>query len=319
MGVMFTTLLVLACWSQNFYSSYSFNSVPQWKGFQIQYLIQLDLNCKYQFWHPTLQQQYKVATEFVDDFWLDSYTRLWGRYHVYGVGILFGWFILSYRSEGNIRAFLTKSRLRQVTIIVAMWVLCVSCLLIPVYLITWCYEVDFTNPDLTNGTHPEVKWNAMSGCASTNLTSSFWNASFRIVWGVGVGLLIVLCDMGYGFCIQSFLAAKPFHVIGKLSYCIYLFHYAIITSYEQSLMEPVYLDKFSLAWMFLSVVTASVAVAMITCLFVEMPIAMLWSYCMLYITGHTNRKRDQLDQLDQLDQPEKTNLTVTRKSNITSL
>ena len=154
----------------------------------------------------------------------------------------------------------------------------------------WCYKVDFTNPDLYNVTNPELKWNAMSGCASTNITASMWNASFRIIWGVGVGLLIVLCDLGYGFCIQSFLSAKPFHVTGKLSYCIYIFHFFVITAYMQSLMAQFYLDEFSIAWLFMSIVAVSVSVATIAYLFIEMPFATLWSYVMLSLVGHNNRK-----------------------------
>ena len=159
----------------------------------------------------------------------------------------------------------------------------------------WCYKVDFTNPDLYNVTNPELKWNAMSGCASTNITASMWNASFRIIWGVGVGLLIVLCDLGYGYWIQSFLSGKPFNVIGKLSYCIYIFHYFVVVAYQQSLMVPLFIDEFSLAWFFMSILTASVAVATIAYLFIEMPIATLWSYVMISLVGHNNRKLEPTD------------------------
>ena len=122
-----------------------------------------------------------------------------------------------------------------------------------------------------------------------------WNASFRIIWGVGVGLLIVLCDLGYGFWIQSFLSAKPFNVTGKLSYCIYIFHFFVIVAYQQSLMAQFYADEFSLAWLFMSIVTAVVSVATIAYLFIEMPIATLWSYVMISLVGHNNRKLDPTD------------------------
>ena len=122
-----------------------------------------------------------------------------------------------------------------------------------------------------------------------------WNASFRIIWGVGVGLLIVLCDLGYGFWIQSFLSAKPFNVTGKLSYCIYIFHFFVIVAYQQSLMAQFYADEFSLAWLFMSIVTAVVSVATIAYLFIEMPIATLWSYAMISLVGHNNRKLDPMN------------------------
>jgi len=40
---------------------------------------------------------------------------------------------------------------------------------------------------------------------------------------------------------------------------------------------------------------ASTAVATIAYLFFEMPIATLWSYVMMALVGHTNRKRDEIE------------------------
>ena len=85
---------------------------------------------------------------------------------------MFGWFIIFYRSDGTVREFLAKSRLREGIVISACWLVCAVCLFVPIYVMTWCYKVDFTNPDLKNVTNPELKWNAMSGCASTNVSYS---------------------------------------------------------------------------------------------------------------------------------------------------
>ena len=59
-------------------------------------------------------------------------------------------------------------------------------------------------------------------------------------------------------------------------------------------MEKVYLDKFRIAWIFMGILTATVAVATIAYLFIEMPIATLWSFVMVALVGHSNRKRDEL-------------------------
>ena len=58
-------------------------------------------------------------------------------------------------------------------------------------------------------------------------------------------------------------------------------------------MEKVYLDKFRIAWIFMGILTATVAVATIAYLFIEMPIATLWSFVMVSLVGHSNRKRDE--------------------------
>ena len=132
-----------------------------------------------------------------------------------------------------------------------------------------------------------------SGCASTRGGSAVYNATFRIMWGVGVGLLVILCDLGFGSLAHVLLSSKPLHVIAKLSYCIYIFHYNVIILWEQTLMDAVYVDEFALAWYFMAISTAATAIAAIMYLFYEMPIATLWSYVMVALVGHSNRKRDE--------------------------
>jgi len=107
------------------------------------------------------------------DYWTDAYFRLWARYHVYGLGVLFGWFISHYRTVGK-EQFL--GRYKGIKILIG-WTLCLGCLVIPMYMMPFCFKADSSHPDFLD---PELKWNAFSGCASTNLSASFWNASFRI-------------------------------------------------------------------------------------------------------------------------------------------
>jgi len=99
---------------------------------------------------------------------LDTYFRIWARYHVYGFGILFGWFILWYRTEGT-HKFLSKSAIQRNGTILAMWAVCAAFLIMPVYMMAFCTKADLDNPDLYNVTHPEMKWNAITGCASNRV------------------------------------------------------------------------------------------------------------------------------------------------------
>jgi len=70
-------------------------------------------------------------------------------------------------------------------------------------------------------------------------------------------------------------------------------------------MEKVYIDKFAIAWIFMGNLLAIVAVAVIAYLLFEMPIAVLWSYVMIGLVGHSNRKRDEHTKEYQ---PEKENV-----------
>ena len=46
--------------------------------------------------------------------------------------------------------------------------------------------------------------------------------------------------------VNSFLTAKPWNVIAKLSYCIYMFHYMVVIIWEQSWKANFYADYWSL-------------------------------------------------------------------------
>ena len=80
-----------------------------------------------------------------------------------------------------------------------------------------------------------------SGCFANSdgsldwIAISIWNASFRILWSVGLGLLITLCFFGYGFGINWLLSSTPLLFIAKISYSIYIFHFNIINVFMETL------------------------------------------------------------------------------------
>ena len=83
--------------------------------------------------------------------------------------------------------------------------------------------------------------------------------------------------LGYGFFVHTFLSAKPWHIFAKISYCFYMFHYFVIMVWQQSWKAVPTMDSYAIAWNFMGIFLATTMIAVITYLFVEMPIAMLWS------------------------------------------
>jgi hypothetical protein len=77
--------------------------------------------------------------------WNDNYFRIWARYHVYGIGVLFGWLILETKSKKTIPKFLGKSKIFEIFAVLGSWMICAVCLIIPTFLMSWCFEVDYTN------------------------------------------------------------------------------------------------------------------------------------------------------------------------------
>ena len=45
-----------------------------------------------------------------DDYWFDNYLRIWSRYHVYGLGILFGWLIIELKNGHKFGKFLKSTK-----------------------------------------------------------------------------------------------------------------------------------------------------------------------------------------------------------------
>ena len=98
----------------------------------------------------------------------------------------------------------------------------------------------------------------------------------------GVGTIIMISYRKFrGFAVNVFLSAKPWNIVGKLSYAIYIFHYMVIIVWETSLKDSPHIDYFAIAWWMMGVGCATLVVAMIFYLFIEMPIATLWSYVMI--------------------------------------
>ena len=104
--------------------------------------------------------------------------------------MLFGWLILRERTDGQFKKMLKNSKpVKKIVIITGLWLLTFACLWVPIYTIDRCFT-------LTDG--PEPWQDRSTGCVQTVTAAAFWNASFRIIWSIGVGMMIFLCDNTLG-------------------------------------------------------------------------------------------------------------------------
>ena len=69
--------------------------------------------------------------------------------------------------------------------------------------------------------------------------------------------------------------------------------------WDQSAHVQNYFDSWFLVWNFSGIMATIIPVAMVVYLFIEMPIATLWSYVMVSLVGHTNRKRDEVEEKNE--------------------
>jgi hypothetical protein len=142
----------------------------------------------------------------------DIYLTPWSRYHAYGVGILFGWLILAERKGNGFKKFVQKRKILGYSIIFALWALSLFTLYFTIYGFSdICFQVDMTKYQqsiIDVYYQPSQKWDLLSGCFSNPGAVYFWNATHRAIWAFALGLLIFLCDCGFGSFIHSFLSFK---------------------------------------------------------------------------------------------------------------
>ena len=112
---------------------------------------------------------------------------------------------------------------------------------------------------------------------------AIWNGSFRALWSFALSLLIFLCDLQYGFIIHWLLSSKPFILISKLSFGMYLIHVNLYTIWSSSLKHVILSDLYELFWLFMCFLTLTAVVATIFHLLIEAPCASAWNLLLMKI------------------------------------
>ncbi|XP_049823564.1 nose resistant to fluoxetine protein 6-like [Aethina tumida] len=159
-----------------------------------------------------------VSDERGDDYMIDYYMKTHCRFGVYVIGMICGYYIYQIKKE-------KKSINLQNFIRVPVWVLTIS-----VLVLCWMIAIVFM------GKEKDVGANAA------------FNSTFRQVFSLGLSSLVLLCVTGNGGFINDFLSLPVFQVLTKLSYSMYLVHYAETVIRASS---TVYIRKFSRLTLFL--------------------------------------------------------------------
>lgn len=128
----------------------------------------------------------------------------------------------------------------------------------------------------------------ISGCMSSNgqinwTGVAIWNGSFRALWSFALSLLVLLCDLHYGFIIDWFLSSKPFILISKLSFGMYLTHINLYAIWSSSLKHVILSDLYELFWLFMCFLTLTATVAAFFHLLVEAPCTTAWNLLLIKI------------------------------------
>ncbi|XP_063925685.1 nose resistant to fluoxetine protein 6-like [Zophobas morio] len=70
--------------------------------------------------------------------------------------------------------------------------------------------------------------------------AALWNGLAKPLWALAVSFIIFSCVSGNGGFVATFLSLPVFRIFGRLTYCIYLVHFSVISSYLFNQKEVVY-------------------------------------------------------------------------------
>ncbi|GBM82277.1 Nose resistant to fluoxetine protein 6 [Araneus ventricosus] len=109
----------------------------------------------------------------------------------------------------------------------------------------------------------------------TTVGASFYNALSRIGFSMGLGWVIFVCVIGQGGVVNSILSWKALIPLSRLSYCAYLVHPIVTTTYSSSVRTFINFNHINAIMLYLGYLVISYAVALVTSLMFESPVMRL--------------------------------------------
>lgn len=97
----------------------------------------------------------------------------------------------------------------------------------------------------------------------------------RFAWSVAVAWVIFVCAVGHGGPVNALLSWKVWAPLGRLTYCAYIVHPAVLFYYKFTFETPLHFTDFTLIRLFLSVLVISYGVSFILSVLVEAPLLAL--------------------------------------------
>jgi len=147
---------------------------------------------------------------------------------------------------------------------------------------------------------------------STRGGAAVYNSLFRTLWSLGVGLMIFLCDQGYGFLINDFLSASIFKILSRTTYLVYLMHIPLYFVWNNYVEQPTNYTLTTFALLFTALVTFVFIISAIMFLFIELPFAKLWGNVVKIISQEKQVKNKSevkpKDNSEKIEMEEKADL-----------
>ncbi|XP_057375604.2 nose resistant to fluoxetine protein 6-like [Daphnia carinata] len=98
-----------------------------------------------------------------------------------------------------------------------------------------------------------------------------YGAFHRSSWAMVVAWLIFSCTHGYGGCINTLLSSKSLLPLSRLSYAVYLVHFAYVKAYVSHMRKPMYIAEYYFFTTYLGILMVSFMLASVISVIMEMP------------------------------------------------
>ncbi|XP_075226493.1 nose resistant to fluoxetine protein 6-like [Lycorma delicatula] len=101
--------------------------------------------------------------------------------------------------------------------------------------------------------------------------SSLYIGFYKLFWGLGIGWVFLACSTGYGGIVSDILNCKPFIILGRLTYGIYLTHVAVIIYKLGNMRQPTFLSHYDQIQQFMGEFIVTIFCALALTLTLESP------------------------------------------------
>ncbi|KAG8289170.1 hypothetical protein J6590_003508 [Homalodisca vitripennis] len=105
--------------------------------------------------------------------------------------------------------------------------------------------------------------------------SSLYIGFYRLFWSAGIAWLILACTTGYGGFLNKIFSLPVWVPLGRLTYCIYLTHVAVILYSIGGMRKPQHFSYYNMILKFLGELIISTILAAILSLMIEAPLMVL--------------------------------------------
>ncbi|KAF2884301.1 hypothetical protein ILUMI_21863 [Ignelater luminosus] len=177
--------------------------------------------------------------------WHNTYIPAHNNMSGYVVGLIFGYLFYKYRNQ----KILTKK------FHIAIW-----------WIITWGLPLSmiFLGVPIYKDSYQHSR-----------TIAAIYAALVRCLYVLGIAIGIFGVSQGVGWFLRDALCWLPLQVFGRLSYCAYLIHVALIRVRGGLLRTPLYVNSYVFLNQTLGDIAMAYIFALILCLFVEMPVSAL--------------------------------------------